>query len=126
MVTPFTQKNDLRTLKTTIDDLARRKSILSVPFAHIYTNIWDGKGFTAKKKGDKPIKAIHIEVAENNVDVAKNLFSHIYGSKVTSFPLQIRMRYVLSVKNTTDSKTKKQILTLWNKQDWFLGSITHA
>ena len=30
------------------------------------------------------------------------------------------------VKNSTDSKTKKQILTLCNKQDWFLGSITHA
>ena len=36
------------------------------------------------------------------------------------------MRYVLSIKNSTDSKTKGQILSLRNKQDWFLGSITHA
>ena len=38
----------------------------------------------------------------------------------------MRMRYVLAIKNSTDSKIKNQILSLRNKQDWFLGSVTHA
>ena len=117
---------DLTALKEAIDQLIKTKKWDSVPFALTYTNIRDGKNFKSKSSNDKAVKAVHVEVATCDAERIKLLFSKIYGSTVNSFPLQMRMRYVLSVKTNTNSKTKAQILKLRNKQDWFLGSITHA
>ena len=119
-------KMDLTALKEAIDQLIKTKKWDFVPFALTYTNIRDGKNFKSKSSNDKAVKAVHVEVATCDAERIKLLFSKIYGSTVNSFPLQMRMRYVLSVKPNTNSKTKAQILKLRNKQDWFLGSITHA
>ena len=117
---------NLVSLKEAMDKFIKKQNYPSVPFALTNSNIRDGSKFNSKKKGAKPVKAIHIEVATIDAEQLKTLFSLLYGSSATTFPLQIRMRYVLAIKNSTDSKTKNQILSLRNKQDWFLSSITHA
>ena len=120
------EKMNLSSLQEAMNAEIARKNYPSVPFALTHSNIRDGSKFNTKKKDDKPIKAIHVEVATVDIDRIKTLFSQLYGSRTTTFPLQMKMRYVLAIKNSTDSKTKNQILALRNKQDWFLGSVTHA
>ena len=68
------EKVGLIALKQAIDDKIKRQCFKRVPFALVYTNIQEGKKFSAKNKGTKPNKAIHIEVAEQNAKDAKILF----------------------------------------------------
>ena len=120
------EKMNLTSLKNAMDEFIATKHYPSIPFALTNSNIRDGTKFNSKTKGAKQVKAIHVEVASLDTNRIKTLFSQLYGSSATTFLLQIRMRYVLAVKNSTDSKTKNQILALRNKQDWFLSSVTHA
>ena len=82
-------KINIKSLKESIDDTISSKGYQKVPFALVSANIRDGKKFSVTKKGEKPVKAVHIEVANEDVDHVKTLFSQLYGSSAKTFSLGI-------------------------------------
>lgn len=113
-------------LTLAMKDEIKKRGIAKLNFALIITTLKDRKRMTKAKREGRPLKALHVEVAANKANRAKEIFLQFYGSKATSYPLDIWMHYVMAMKPSTNTKTCIQINTLRCKQAWFTTSISHA
>ena len=73
--------------------------------ALIQSAVKDGKPWKEfnKNNAEKPIKAIKVETEEIHLTQSKLIFTKLYGSTVTHFPLAQRLRYVPSIEPDTPS-----------------------
>ena len=122
------EKINIPALFNEINVWAARDIGITIPIALLQSAVKDGKSWKDRTKNgnDRPIKALLIDVQEEHVPQAKQIFSTLYGSSVTSFPLQMKLRYVPCIENNTPSQLKAQIQRLRCHQQWFHASIGHA
>jgi hypothetical protein len=86
-----------------------------------YQAITTGPGFIP----DSEKVALHVVTCLQDLSKAKKVFHDVYHSKSTSFPFQVRMRFIPWVYKPTPTKLS-QLMTLRRRQAAFLQTVIHV
>ena len=110
-------KMDLDTLTNSIKEAAQKILLgKELSFALIWTAIRDGtRSYPKNANKNRPkelTKEVHIEIAKEDLELTKKILSTLYGNSATSYPLEIKMRYVTTINHNITLHAKRDILRL--------------
>lgn len=80
-----------------------------------FMRISDGKPTGGRFNSEDP-RALHVEVALKDTDLARKVFSQVYGTKVTQWPRGVRMRWIPNHTAYADTKSVERFKHLKNRQ----------
>lgn len=80
-----------------------------------FMRITDGKPLGDRDSRQEP-KALHVEVSTKEADLAKQVFSKVYGTKVTEWPRGIRLRWVPAYTTYANTTSVQRYHNLRNRQ----------
>lgn len=80
-----------------------------------FMRITDGKPLGDRESRGEP-KSLHVEVSASDAELAKRVFSQIYGTKATAWPRGIRLRWIPAYNTYANTKSVERFLDLRNRQ----------